>query len=262
MKYGRAPRQAAQPRAPRAGRKESPMKTTTTTRAAVMNRAHALTRATLAEYPTADYRATFRAALSLAWKDCTARAQWETMSGDEQYNALLRMVWYAKRRDSAACDRLGNERAPHMAWIESTDDARAVAHDAFCRMPRLLDRFDGEKPLPLILYKAVAAAAQYIDRAEKRHANAIRTTETDGGETVEYIIDNAAPTAEHIAPNPEQGAIIADSIDRACADDIDREIVRALAYGLKQREIAAAVGISQQAIAKRIARIRDRYAAA
>jgi hypothetical protein len=246
--------------------------------------AHAVTRAVRAEFADADYRATFAAALrecyaaaalaesisadAIAAAVMSARAAWESMSGEAQYNALVAMVWHMKKRDNAACDKRGNERAPRMTWIESADDARACAHEAYCRMDALLtrnaEREDGEKPLALVMAKAVMRAAQYIDRAEKRHASALRIesiTDEDGNTTTREYIKDSESIAERIAPSPFEYAALADTINAVCADDIDRQIMRARIYGLTQTEIAELVGMSQRGVSKRIERMTARYIA-
>ena len=239
----------------------------------IMSRAHALTRAALAEYPAADYRATFRAALRIAWEESRAvnpRAEWESMSGEEQYNALIRSVWYGVNRDRAECDRMGNYRPNYFEWIASEDDARACAHGAYIRMEDALSRaeqsvIDGKRDtlpaLRAVMVSACRNSARQTWRNEIKHNNALRIEairDNDGNEIKrEYIKD--APTTEHIAPNPEIAACMRDSIDRACKDDIDALIVHALADGYSMREIAERIGMSHVAISKRVKRIRERY---
>ena len=240
----------------------------------IFTRAHALTRAALAEYPAADYRATFAAALRIAWEESRAvnpRAEWESMSGEEQYSALIRSVWYGVNRDRAECDRQGNPRPNYFEWIASEDDARACAHAAWLNMPAALDRAedavttgkrDTVAPLRAVMMAACRNAARKTWRNEIKHNNALRIEsirDNDGNEIKrEYIKD--APTTEHIAPNPEIAACIRDSIDRACSDDTDKIIIDALADGYSMREIAPRIGMSQAAISKRVKRIRERYA--
>ena len=239
----------------------------------IMSRAHALTRAALAEFADADYRATFRAALRIAWEESRAvnpRAEWERMSGEEQYSALIRSVWYGVNRDRAECDRMGNPRPNYFEWIASDDDARACAHGAYIRMEDALSRaeqsvIDGKRDtlpaLRAVMMSACRNSARQTWRNEIKHNNALRIEairDNDGNEIRrEYIKD--APTTEHIAPNPENAIIMRDSIERACADDIDALIVHALSDGYSMREIGERIGMTHPAISKRIKRIRERY---
>ena len=57
----------------------------------------------------------------------TARAEWESMSGEQQYNALVAMAWTVRRKAEA-------RNQTGAAWIETEDDAQTVAADAWTRM--------------------------------------------------------------------------------------------------------------------------------
>ncbi|MGE4353540.1 MAG: hypothetical protein AB7D36_05600 [Oscillospiraceae bacterium] len=88
--------------------------------------------------------------------------------------------------------------------------------------------------------------------------DALRTyTDGDGAEVsfVETI-------ARDRASAPDMVVITRDIVDGACNDDSDRAICKMLAWGARQVEIAAALGVSQQAIAKRVKKIRERGAEA
>lgn len=258
---------------------------TTTTAAARMTAAHALARRALETAPETarDYRATFAAALKIAWEvmpapiqtaaaetetaPATARAEWDAMSGDAQNAALIAMVWHMRDRDTAATMPDGTPVAQHMQWIHSADDAQTVANEAWLRMPAALDRAERvaaetetePRPLPVIICKAVWLAAQYLHRVEIRHASALTSTTDADGNTVEVIDITADATAERVSPSPEVYTIERDAIIACAADDIDREIIRRTAYGYTQTEIAAAVGIKQPNVNKRLAKIRARY---
>ena len=251
----------------------------------IMNRAHALTRAIRAEFPRADYRATFRAALAIAWSESrenapttTAtpapidpRAEWASMDGETQHNALRGMVCYCMNRDRAETDRNGNFRPNYFNWIACADDITATADEAWARMGTAFANAekaiaDGKRDtmptLRAIMANAARSAARYTARQEYRHANAIRyesIANEDGESTMREYIKDSDSTAEPIAPNPEYAAIIRDSIERAAKDETDTTIVRALACGYSMREIAARIGMSHPAISKRVKAIRDRY---
>lgn len=253
-----------------------------TTNRARMTAAHELTRATLAKYGEADYRATFGLCLRAVWAAMpaapaadgkpaaaqTARAEWEAMSGEEQAAAALAMVWYEVGKHKAAAKVVDGEIVDAynpFEWVVTEDNAREVVAEMFCRMDGKLARAeekDPARPLALILHSAAHAAAVYIDRMERRNARALRIesgTDKDGNETSrEYIIDNAAPIAEPIAPSPENALIIRDMIERAAADDTDRAIIAALAAGYSQPEIARRLDMNQSSISRRIEKIRAR----
>ena len=256
------------------------MKSNTTTatisRAAIMRAAHKATRETVATVRGIDYRATLAEALRIEWDDAktaasmenapeivtpgTAAAELATLDGDAVYNRLMAMVNYCRRDGSFRSPRTGAWLPPAFAWVNDQDDARAVAHDAYIRVFDVIEARP-ELPLATVLFRAVMRAAVAIQRAEQRNARAIRyeadTEDGDAGRA--YIIDNAAPMARERAADPYHAAALADSVSRAAADDTDRAIMAALARGYTQAETAAALGISQPAIARRVARIRARW---
>ena len=237
----------------------------------IMTRAHELTRAARAEYPAADYRATFAAALRIAWEEAsapTAAGEWAAMTGDEQYNALWRMTLHCYKRDNASGeDAEGKmQRAPVFGWIKTEDDLRAVAHEAYIRVMALLDSAEDGEELRRILWKSVMRAARYIDRQERRNPSALRVKLDENGDAVTDAegekllqIDTTSPTAERIAPDPYTAAAVLDSIERAAKDDKDRIIMQALAAGYSARQIADVLGMSHTVINKRIAGFRARY---
>lgn len=245
--------------------------------AIIMTRAHAMTRAIRAEYPAADYRATFRAALRIAWEEARAvnpRAEWEAMTGEEKHDALRATVCFAMNRDRAETDKRGNFRPNYFRWISCDDDIEATVNEAYCRMPRAFENAekataDGKRDsmpsIRAIMANAARSAARFIAQQEMRHASALRIeahTGADGKEYLrEYIKTDDDATGEPIAPNPETAAIIRDSIERAAKDDTDRDIIAGLAIGMTQTEIAERIGMRQQNVSKRIKGIRERYRA-
>ena len=226
--------------------------------AAIMSRAHEITRASIR--PGDCYRVNFSAALRITWAEALEPAAveaWNALNGEEKNAALLKMVWHTKKRDEAAEDR-----APVADWIKTADDAQTVASAAFIRLYdfRILDKVtEAGKPLAVALYRAVYGAARQIKNAELRHARALRDTVNDDGETIQAVDLAAGPAAERIAPGPEEAAILRDTISRAARDDKDRAIIRLLAVGYNHPEIAARIGMSRQAIEKRINGIQSRY---
>ena len=236
-------------------------------KSAIFTRAHALTRAAL--QPGDDYRVTFAAALRIAYEEArnSARAQRDAKTPEEQYSALLAMAWYEYGQRDARIDRRTGEALPNVfTWVNQAapaDDIRAVAHEAYIRLIGYLDDpRRAELPLSRLMSRAVIISAQKISRAERRNPTGLKQRQNPNdpdGEPLEYI-DAQSPTAER-APNPEAGAIIADSIERAAKDDIDRAIIAALAAGYSAREIGQRLGMSHTAINKRVRAIRERYAA-
>ena len=236
-------------------------------KSAIFTRAHAMTRAAI--QPGDDYRVTFAAALRIAYAEAaaSAAAEWAAKTPEEQYNALLAMAWHEYGQRDARIDRRTGEALPNVfTWVDPRnpgDDIRAVAHEAYIRLLGYLDDpRRADQSLSRMMSRAVIISAQKISRAERRNPSGLReraNPDNPEAEPLQYI-DAQSPTAEH-APNPEAAAIIRDAISRAARDDTDRAIMDALARGYSAREIAPRVGMSHTAVNKRIAGMRDRYAA-
>lgn len=232
----------------------------------IMRQAWSLYRATVAEYPETRSRAQFAICLKEAHRTAraaqSARREWENMSGEEQYTALIRMAWTVKHRAEAT------GRAADTEWIRTPDDAQTVAADAWPRVAPALTRNEQTaepRPLAHILFAACTQAAHVISRAEYRHtANCCQLTSTadaDGGDCTQTPLDIQPSVTAAPVSSPEDVATTRAAIEAAAADNIDRAIIRALANGHTVRAIAAAIGTSKSAVQRRIDRIRARYLA-
>lgn len=188
-----------------------------------------------------------------AWS--TAHAEWESMSGEQQYNALVAMAWTVRRKAEA-------RNQTGAAWIETEDDAQTVAADAWTRMGAALDRNeaqDAPAPLAVILYRAAAQAAHSISRAEQRHARAISATIDDDGAERWQIDTEAGTDCDAIAPSPEAAAILRESVESVARDQVDRVALTMTARGYTSAEIAAALMVDRSTISRRLYAMRDRY---
>ena len=188
-----------------------------------------------------------------AWS--TAHAEWESMSGEQQYNALVAMAWTVRRKAEA-------RNQTGAAWIETEDDAQTVAADAWTRMGAALDRNeaqDAPAPLAVILYRAAAQAAHSISRAEQRHARAISATIDDDGAERWQIDTEAGTDCDAIAPSPEAAAILRESVESVARDQVDRVALTMTARGYTTAEIAAALMVDRSTISRRLYAMRDRY---
>lgn len=185
----------------------------------------------------------------------TARAEWESMSGEQQYKALVAMAWTVRRKAEA-------RNQTGAAWIETEDDAQTVAADAWTRMGAALDRNeaqDAPAPLAVILYRAAAQAAHSISRAEQRHARAISATIDDDGAERWQIDTEAGTDCDAIAPSPEAAAILRESVESVARDQVDRVALTMTARGYTTAEIAAALMVDRSTISRRLYAMRDRY---
>lgn len=235
-------------------------------KAQIMRQAWSLYRATVAEFPETRSRAQFALCLKEAHRAAhaatAARREWENMSGEEQYTALIRMAWTVKHRAEA------NGRAADTEWIRTPDDAQTVAADAWPRVaPALTRNEQSDEPHSLthILFAACTQATHVISRAEYRHAsNCCQLTssaDADGDDYTQTPLDYLPSVTAAPISSPEDIATTRAAIEAAAADNIDRAIIRALAAGHTVRTIAAALGMSKSAIQRRIDKIRARYLA-
>lgn len=185
----------------------------------------------------------------------TARTEWESMTGVQQYNALVAMAWTVRRRAEA-------RNQTGAAWIETEDDAQTVAADAWARMFAALTRneaADDPAPLAVVMFRAAAQAAHSISRAEQRHARAISATIDDDGAERWQIDTEGGAACDAIATSPEAAAIIRESVESVARDQTDRVILAMTARGYTGAEIGAALMTSQQAVSKRLQAMRERY---
>ena len=184
-----------------------------------------------------------------------ATQEWASMDGQQQYNALVAMAWTCKSRDGKYLD-----------WITTQDDARTCAAEAWMEMAKENDKATEQgQPLAIALYRAVMTAGRRIDRQERRNARALHFEDltNEDGETSrrEYIELHSAPTAEFSWSDPYLTASIRDALERVCLDERDVAIIASIIRGLTGIETAAVCGISQPAVAKRLKKIAQRYAA-
>ncbi len=233
----------------------------------IMRQAWSLYRATVAEFPETRSRAQFAVCLKEAHRAAqaatAARREWENMSGEEQYTALIRMAWTVKHRAEAT------GRAADTEWIRTPDDAQTVAADAWPRVAPALARneqSDEPRPLSHILYAACTQAAHVIARSEYRHASACcqipdNRYNNDGDDNAQSVVDMLPSVTAAPVSSPEDAATTRAAIEAAAVDSIDRAIIRALADGHTVRTIAAALGTSKSTIQRRIESIRARYLA-
>lgn len=185
----------------------------------------------------------------------TARAEWEQMTGEQQFNALVAMAWIVRRKAEA-------RNQTGAAWIETEDDAQTVAADAWARMGAALTRNEaqvGTAPLAVVMYRAAAQAAHSISRAEQRHARAISATIDDDGAERWQIDTEAGADCDAIASSPEAAAILRESVESVTRDQTDRVILAMTARGYTGAEIGAALMMSQQSVSKRLQAMRERY---
>lgn len=236
------------------------------TKSQIMRQAWSLYRQTVSEYPETRSRAQFSVCLKEAHRAAraaqSARREWDSMDGDAQYTALIKMAWTVKHRAEAT------GRTADTAWIRTPDDAQTVAADAWPRVAPALTRneqSDEPRPLAHILFAACTQAAHTIARSEYRHAanccQLVTADTKDGDDYAQTVADMLPSVTAAPISSPEDAAITRAAIEAAAADDTDRRIICALADGHTVRSIAAAIGTSKSSVQRRIDKIRARYLA-
>lgn len=228
---------------------------------AVMLNAWTLYKEATAANPEYKNRATFAAALREAWAQAkraerTASEEWQSKGGESQFTALVKMVYTVRRH----AERDGYAFAE---WVQTADDARTAAAEAWAILAERLDKDNGETDgngLSRLMYNAARAAVMRIHRAELKHASALKSRTTEDGKTLE-VLDLAASVMGEQSDSPEAAAIRLDLIERALETTEERTIAVYLAAGHTVRDIAAIMGMSKSAVDRRIQGFRARFAA-
>lgn len=239
--------------------------TNTTTAArdlsALMTEAHKLVRTI--RRPGDDYRVTLAACMRFLYEKRNARREWSRMTGDQQAEALRRMVYKRRARTAAECNAAGDFRPDPYRWTDGPDDVAEVVAEAWTRINKHFDRADekGEAaPLAIIMSRACDDAARAVGNEYHRGPRAIGTRAgDDGGDRVTFIIDHAAPTAEPIAPDPLSYVDTVDALARVCMDRKDRIVLYWTAQGFNPREISERTAIPRRTVAHRLSVMRAAY---
>ena len=227
---------------------------------------------------TISYSATFAESLKICYAiaksannaDCTlydvvlletakyvvsAREELLAMPESELNAFLCNIVRHARKIDMAECDKSGEHKRSVMFWVKSNDDVQTVANESYCIMCESLFDKMPDKPLKMVATIAALRAADRIYPQERKKGNALSLDD----ENDMIIIDQLQTKAEHIAPSPESGTMILDSIVRAAKDATDFDVMafRAMGYGVA--EIGHRIGKSHVAVVKRLANIEKRH---
>ena len=271
------------------------MKKNTFNYSAVNARAAALYREITEKYPEARNRATWALCMKEAVKEYreavknyNARAEWESMSGENQLDFLkkaaakmpdfLMSVPYidddgnkAFRMDKSVLWMVPESRGGQglVPWKEAVE---TVAAEAWIILVERMEAYDGGKPLVIMVYDACKTAVRRLDRIYHDAPRTKRTKDAEGKRKQIALYggaagacewnDNSAERAPRSlawkAESPEAAYISAETVAELAHDEIDKRILAALEKGFTQKEIAAAMGISQPAIAKRVRNMKNR----
>ena len=219
----------------------------------------------------------FGTCLRLAWQAQRSDKpqsvlQWEALDTEEQTAFVARIVktWckniIGKTPDANAYNQISHD----WLWSRFGHDFDELSNSVWCRaLPyftedgKRVKAIDaqrsaaGKAPLTLagILYRAANAGLMQLYRAEIKHGSAVSL------ETSTSASDEDLTLADIIGSN-EEGLNATDAAQTAksvCKDDADETIIKLLSRGNTQAQIARYLGISQQAVQKRLAKFRTRY---
>lgn len=175
------------------------------------------------------------------------RGRWAEMSDAKKFDAL-------RAAAKSAISMLPN-RARRCGYITPQE----LAGEAWIRLENRLNAGDPRPLRDQILYAALAAL--HAAARETVHSIGGSMDDETGDNDASETVNSAAHRGTTARPVEDAGAIL-DTINSAARDDIDRQIIRAAAAGYTLKETGAAVGMSGEAVRKRLNAIRARITSA
>ena len=189
-----------------------------------------------------------------------ARIKWEQMTGADQAEALRKMCIYCRKYAAGK----GQFWA---AWIRTEDDLQTAGAEAWLEMEQR--QVDGGANFEKALYTACAVAIKREYRSREKAGRGVDLDaehgEQNSGSFADWLIENAADrTTVYRAEiaDPFEIAAAAEIREQIAGDGTDKIIISGLLNRANLTEIAEQLKISKQAASKRLAKIRNRAAAA
>ena len=189
-----------------------------------------------------------------------ARIKWEQMAGAEQAEALRKMCIYCRKYAAGK----GQFWA---AWIRTEDDLQTAGAEAWLEME--IRQADSGANFEKALYTACAVAIKREYRSREKAGRGVELDaehgEQNSGSFADWLIENAADrTTVYRAEiaDPFEIAAAAEIREQIAGDGTDKIIISGLLNRANLTEIAEQLKISKQAVSKRLAKIRNRAAAA
>lgn len=173
--------------------------------------------------------------------------EWRAMSDADKFNALkvaAKNAIYMQAHRARRCGNITPAELAGEAWI------------------RLEERLQNGDPRPLrdqLLFAALDALRH--EARENTHSIGGSLGDDTGDNDACETVNSAAHRGTTARPIEDAGTIM-ETIDSAARDDIDRKIIRATAAGYMGIEIAASLGMTKQAVSKRLIAIRTRITCA
>ena len=189
-----------------------------------------------------------------------ARIKWEQMTGADQAEALRKMCIYCRKYAAGK----GQFWA---AWIRTEDDLQTAGAESWLEME--IRQADSGANFEKALYTACAVAIKREYRSREKAGRGVELDaehgEQDGGSFADWLIENAADrTTVYRAESADPFEIVAaaEIREQTAGDGTDKIIISGLLNRANLTEIAEQLKISKQAVSKRLAKIRNRAAAA
>ena len=189
-----------------------------------------------------------------------ARIKWEQMTGADQAEALWKMCIYCRKYAAGK----GQFWA---AWIRTEDDLQTAGAEAWLEME--IRQADSGANFEKALYTACAVAIKREYRSREKAGRGVELDaehgEQNSGSFADWLIENAADrTTVYRAEiaDPFEIAAAAEIREQIAGDGTDKIIISGLLNRANLTEIAEQLKISKQAVSKRLAKIRNRAAAA
>ena len=189
-----------------------------------------------------------------------ARIKWEQMTGADQAEALRKMCIYCRKYAAGK----GQFWA---AWIRTEDDLQTAGAEAWLEME--IRQADSGANFEKALYTACAVAIKREYRSREKAGRGVELDaehgEQNSGSFADRLIENAADrTTVYRAEiaDPFEIAEAAEIREQIAGDGTDKIIISGLLNRSNLTEIAEQLKISKQAVSKRLAKIRNRAAAA
>ena len=172
----------------------------------------------------------------------------EEMTGAELFGALVAMTWTVKKYAFA-------KGFSFAEVVKTKEHAEEIAGGAWLHLQEMKNATDEPVPDSVKLFRACWREMLAIYRNEVKHASALSIDDETNKAFILTLTAGAIGERHASAP---QRVEYQEEIAEAIANQEDAAIIRALAAGYTQKEIAAAFGVSQKTISTKLTKIKER----
>ena len=175
----------------------------------------------------------------------------EEMTGAELFGALVAMTWTVKKYALT-------KGFSFAEVVKTKEHAEEIAGGAWLHLQEMKNATDeAGEPVPdsVKLFRACWREMLAIYRNEVKHVSALSIDDETNNAFILTLTAGAIGERHASAP---QRVEYQEEIAEAIASQEDAAIIRALAAGYTQKEIAAAFGVSQKTISTKLTKIKER----